>query len=263
MKWILLSIFLLLPISKCAAACLVDTANPTIARCDYHEFEVWLSCKDRLAILSVIHQLNKDIGKKDTKNRNYFLDELAASTNCQQLSRERYSVTHKGYDVGHLSAIDHFDYDLNVALKTNAMTNLVPQAAKFNRTGAWKRTEVLVECYRETNAPLTVYSGVILGNDTSNDFFGQSHGVLRTPDLFWKLVIGNKQYDAWVMPNNNDSDVASLTFSRRSIEQIILLLELQNEDIYRPVIKKLVEVNSTKPKQTQFVYHSQCNLRKG
>ncbi|WP_430455048.1 DNA/RNA non-specific endonuclease [Rheinheimera sp.] len=244
-------------------ACQFLPSTQNVAKCDYGAFQVWLSCRDRLAVLSLIPSLGVDTGKLNTSRRAYFLDEKAIPTGCQQTSSKTYATKHKGYDVGHLSAIDHFDDDLSIALKTNAMTNMVPQASKFNQTGAWKMTETLVECYRESHAPLTILSGVILGSKTDDDYFVASHGITRTPDYMWKLILGNSSYDAWIMRNTDESDVASLESSRRSIAQLIQTLELQKESIYEPVIDKLKELESTNLKWERFSYHSKCHLRKG
>lgn len=47
--------------------------------------------------------------------------------------------------------------------------------------------------------------GVIWGNNPSDDFFIQSHGV-KTPDAFWKVVIRGSGQDeqaiAWIVPNS-------------------------------------------------------------
>ncbi len=244
-------------------ACQMLSSTPKVAKCDYGAFQVWLSCRDRLAVLSLVPSLAVDTGSLNTSSRAYFLDEKAIPTGCQQTSNKKYATEHKGYDVGHLSAIDHFDNDLHAALKTNAMTNMVPQASKFNQTGAWKMTETLVECYRETHAPLMILSGVILGSSTDDDYFGASHGISRTPDYMWKLILGNSRYDAWIMRNSDESDVRSLDHSRRSIAQLIQTLELQKESIYEPVIDKLKEIELSNPKREKFSYHDKCHLRKG
>jgi endonuclease G, mitochondrial len=83
------------------------------------------------------------------------------------------------------------------------MTNILPQAANMNR-GAWYRTEKIVECYRDIDE-LLVLGGVIWGNNPSDDYFLQSHGV-ATPDAFWKLVIrGKDRVMAWIIPNTPEA----------------------------------------------------------
>ena len=35
-------------------------------------------------------------------------------------------------------------------------------------------------------------------------FFTESHGV-KTPDLFWKVIIRNDRTIAWIIPNSSDA----------------------------------------------------------
>ena len=66
-------------------------------------------------------------------------------------------------------------------------TNVVPQQRKLNRKGgAWRKTEDLIECWRD-KGPLEVWIGVLWGNNEANDHFVHSHGI-ATPDAFVKLV---------------------------------------------------------------------------
>ena len=73
--------------------------------------------------------------------------------------------------------------------------------------GAWLRTEEIIECYRDIDE-LLVIGGVIWGNNSSDDYFLQSHGV-ATPDSFYKVVIrGTGQSEkaiAWLVPNSQDA----------------------------------------------------------
>ena len=271
MKWI--SIPLWLYFSTALANCLPDIPAEGMVTCEYNKFTVLLSCKDRLAVLSILHRLEADTGSENTSSRSYFLDERANIQECQQSSDDRYAKTNKGYDVGHLTAIDHLDDNQVNALQTNVMTNMIPQASKFNRNGAWKRTESLVECYREKDGPnnyppLTVYSGILFGNDISNDHFIDSHGITRTPDFLWKLVYshGTNQYDAWLMQNKDSSKVSTITQSRRSIDALIKTLSIQSKldsTVYLPVINILKELSNKSPKRIKMVFHSRCNIRKG
>ena len=63
----------------------------------------------------------------------------------------------------------------------------MPQQRKLNRKGgAWRKTEDLIECWREA-ALLEIWIGVLWGYNATNDHFVQSHGIV-TPDAFVKLV---------------------------------------------------------------------------
>ncbi len=84
------------------------------------------------------------------------------------------------------------------------MANIMPQTRALNR-GAWAATEVLTKCYRE-QGPVWVIGGVYWGDDTSNDFFVQSHGLV-TPDGYWKVMIRGEDVNAWFFPNSGDAGV--------------------------------------------------------
>lgn len=249
------------------ANCVQNETYPNIADCTYEAFKVVLSCNHNAAVLSIAEDIHKDVGNKDTSSRNYKLDETASALNCQQKSSARYSSVSSDYDVGHLTAIDLFDYDKHVALQTNAMTNLIPQSSSFNRSGAWKRTETLAECYRDEEgyAPLQVLSGVIFGNDATNDLFSISHGLPSTPDYLWKLIYSDSMgvYDAWVMPNANTSKASTLTSSRRTIESLLTVLNAQNDSAYKPVLKVLENIQGKQLVFKEFEWNARCHQRKG
>lgn len=126
------------------------------------------------------------------------------------------------------------------ALETNHMTNLLPQISSFIRTGAWRETEKLVECYRdEPMAPLQILAGPIYGDDQSTDIYSISHGLHQTPDYYWKVVYspGMEQYDAWIMPNLKSATKDKWRSYRRSIDAIIAAM--QGAEYYKPVINRL------------------------
>lgn len=296
MKRILLVVSISLYCSEAFTECFANKPAEGLLTCNYNAFTTWVSCKDNLALLSFTEVLSKDIGFKNTSNRDYFLDPSASKMNCQQTSDSTYASVREGFDVGHLTAIDHFDYDKADALQTNVMTNMVPQAWKFNRNGAWRRTETLVECYRDeynfttkrqtehspededvdanntTNNDLPsnihVYSGVIIGHDLNNDFYERSHGLRRTPDYLWKVVYApqTKQYDAWLMQNSNSSTVATLNHSRKSLRSLISTLANQSgedEGLYAPVVDKLTEILERDPTHIELNYTGKCHGRRG
>jgi endonuclease G len=247
------------------ANCVKAEVN-NIAFCEYSRFSVWLSCTQKAAVLSMA-KIGVDTGSESTKSRNYFLDESAKTLSCQQTSDATYASHTKGFDVGHLIAIDHFDDNKSQALETNTMVNMVPQAKSFNRNGAWKKTESLTECYRDDPelTPLSVYSGVIYGNDTSNDFYSQSHGLPETPDFLWKLLYSesSNKYDLWIMENADTSTVSTLRNSRRSIDSLITNLEGENELHYLPVISELLKISVREPEQIELINNPQCRRRIG
>jgi endonuclease G len=261
-----LSILLTLLVSLQANAHCVKSTSTNIAYCEYERFSIWVSCQQKAALLSMA-QIDIDNGKEDTSSRKYYLDESASKLDCQQTSDKTYASQKKGFDVGHLIAIDHFDDNKIQALQTNTMVNMVPQAESFNRNGAWKKTESLTECYRDDVelTPLTVLAGVIFGNDPSNDFYSQSHGLPETPDYLWKLIYSatSKSYDLWVMKNSNESKTSTLPMSRRTISSLITLLEGENEQHYIPVIAELLKISVKNPEQIELKNNPKCRGRIG
>jgi endonuclease G len=106
------------------------------------------------------------------------------------------------------------------------MTNIQPQADKMNR-GAWLKTEMMVECWRN-EAPVTVVGGAVFladGPGTAEqrladhpwevdrtEWFVESHNI-KNPAYFWKVIVlaaetdkGTKQrHQAFWMPNHESA----------------------------------------------------------
>jgi endonuclease G len=74
--------------------------------------------------------------------------------------------------------------------------------ASMNRD-AWLLTEEMTECYYDINE-LLIIGGVLWGNNPNDDFFTEAHGI-KTPDLFWKMIIRNDRAIAWMIPNSADA----------------------------------------------------------
>jgi len=94
------------------------------------------------------------------------------------------------------------DYSKAAIRQSNFMTNILPQAASMNRD-AWLLTEEMTECYYDINE-LLIIGGVLWGNNPNDDFFTEAHGI-KTPDLFWKMIIRNDRAIAWMIPNSADA----------------------------------------------------------
>ena len=88
--------------------------------------------------------------------------------------------------------------------------------------GAWLLTEEIIECYRDIGE-LLVIGGVIWGNNPEDDYFLQSHGV-KTPDAFWKVVIGGTVQDemaiAWIVPISMDATKKNLDRYLVSVDEL-------------------------------------------
>lgn len=186
-----------------------------LMRLDYEGFTVWVDCARRGGV-KFQYNAQRDMGDFPRKN-DFYLDSKVPA-NCQQTSTKPYG---RQYDRGHLVPANHLDNTETAIRATNHMTNILPQAASMNR-GAWLQTEEIIECYRDIDE-LLVIGGVIWGNDKSDDYFIQSHGV-ATPDAFWKVIIRGTRQDeralAWIIPNQPEATRQKLDNYLVTVEEI-------------------------------------------
>lgn len=236
------------------------------ARCDYGIFEVVVNCQNNGAIYSAFY-IGRDTGNENTSNSSYFLDPEPAMANCQQSSNQTYASIKKGFDVGHLTPKDIFDDNWMSARKTNVVTNLLPQETSLNRTGLWRQTEKIVDCYRDSEKynQLFVISGPIYGSDKSNDHYSISHGLAQTPDYFWKVVYSDNhyEYDAWLVFNQKNSNSKYLSDHRRSVSSILSLLRNESAVLYSPAIEKLKVIEKNAVRQVELINLPECHRRRG
>lgn len=188
------------------------TQSGNILKLDYEGFTIWLDCKER-APIKFRYNAQHDAGN-EPRASDFELDPNVPKE-CQQLSAKSYG---KGYDRGHQVPANHLDASPVAIKQSNFMTNILPQASNMNR-GAWLLTEEIIECYRDIDE-LLVLGGVIWGNNQTDDYFVQSHGV-RTPDAFWKVVVrGNGDAIAWIVPNTKDATKPKLDNYIVSVDEI-------------------------------------------
>ena len=188
-------------------------AAPKIEKLKYKAFELDYSCAERSAIRWYC-TLDKDTGK-EPRQRGFTLDPDYPKQ-CQQLSTATYDSV---FNRGHLVRSHDMDMDSTTMRQAHYMTNIVPQASRFN-SGIWAATEIIGEYYRELN-PIKIFGGLVY-NDTSNDYFVRSHGI-KTPDLFWKVITTKDRYGvgkaiAWVIPNQ--TNLTSLQSYRVSVHEL-------------------------------------------
>lgn len=237
------------------------------ARCDYKAFSTISYCPLKIPLLSWT-TIYPDTGDADTSGRNYKLDPSAAALECQQISSATYSSIKNGYDVGHLTAIDLLDYDKDAALETNYMTNLIPQHSSLNRHGAWRKTERLTECYREDYKETQIFSGVLTGTLTQNDHFISSHGLVKTPDRFWKQIKFESNdsqtfYSAWIFDNSAIGSRESLNEISVSVEELFNVINSEDETIYTPVIELLETSLPSGSQEITLSINRNCHSRNG
>jgi endonuclease G len=220
----------------------------------YDNYELWLDCSNKAAVAF------RYISGSDTANLtrySNFYKSPNIPSDCHQLSRETYkhqSPKLPKYDRGHLAAANHFDFSKKALRQANYMSNVMPQSVKLNR-GAWKRTEELIECYRD-NFPVTTMGGVIWGSDARNDKFKISHGI-KTPDSYWRLLFGSADgkdyYIAWILPNDESASSSMLKHYEVSHEELIKAVEPNVSSKFKTELEKL-EIQQGKP----FKYKKGC-----
>ena len=169
---------------------------------DHGGFKLVYDCAERS---SVRYDYTLTIDTGTLPRPDVFTVEPLLPAGCAaQTNTASYSSVHAGYDRGHLVTSNHMDGNPAWLAAANHMSNVAPQVSSFNQ-GLWLDVENVAECYRDL-APVRVIGGLVY-NDPSNDYFVASHGV-RTPDIFWKLVItsdpatGSLRAIAWLIPNN-------------------------------------------------------------
>lgn len=198
----------------------LPTFSQDLYQIDYKGFTIWLDCNTKSAVGW------KYIARKDTGNYdryNSFFRDPNLPTKCSQTSTNSYK-TGKGqikYHRGHLVPANAMDYSDLTIKQSNIMTNILPQVAQMN-TGAWKETEVYVECRRD-KYPITVVGGVFDGNTPINGDFKISHGI-QAPEAFWKVAYSGNQAIAWWIPNSplaKSSMIDSYIVTPKQIEKRI------------------------------------------
>lgn len=173
-----------------------------ILKLKYQYWEIDYNC-DKKGFENFHYSTVKDSGSYDRYKP--FHQEEILPKRCQQFKTASYKLpknTIQKYHRGHGVHQNIWDHSTSLMEETNSMANIVPQAAKLNSTGAWRLTEELTECYRDIGI-VEVWGGNVWGNDSTNDLFLESHGVV-TPDYLWKVIkFPDGEVNAWLLPNDN------------------------------------------------------------
>ena len=207
-------------------------SHAELIRKEYNGFTVWVDC-DRGGAQVAYYRATEDTANHGRGGLSFKFDRTIPKE-CQPGATRSYRTNtvpteQTGtYDIGHLVPANHLDYSKQAISDSFYVTNTLPQQSSFNQRGAWAYTEKLTECYRDIGT-LDVWAGVIWGNDSSDDFFMNTHGI-ATPDYWWKVVIRMEtgEYVAWIMPNNKASKAGKIDSYLVSIE------ELANAGAYLP-----------------------------
>jgi len=191
----------------------------------YQSFDVVLDCDVQLPVY-VYYEASTDTGNEERAS-SFYLDEDVPDR-CQQDSTWSYRIPDAlmynklnkkiSFDRGHLVPANHMDGDKVSIKQSNFMTNIVPMDKTVNRTGAWRHTEKLTECIRDIKT-FDVHAGVIVGTDTRNDYFTNTHGV-PTPDFLWKVLFDGENIISWIIPNGPTAIKENLPNYQTSVKDI-------------------------------------------
>lgn len=93
--------------------------------------------------------------------------------------------TKSGFDRGHLAPAADMSWSPQAMKESFYMSNISPQAPKFNR-GIWKKLEEQVRFWAHEKPTLFIITGPIL-NEHLTKKIGKSHSI-SVPDLFFKAI---------------------------------------------------------------------------
>ncbi|MEH6444485.1 MAG: DNA/RNA non-specific endonuclease [Oceanospirillaceae bacterium] len=238
----------------CINAAFAEEINKELIHVEYDRYELWIDCDEKAAI-AFRYTVADDLANL-TRYSNFYKDPNAP-LNCHQLSNKPYEHHDSKlpkFERGQLAAANHFDSSKKALRQANYMSNVLPRTAALNR-GSWKRTEQLIECYRDT-FPVTTMGGVIWGTNDLNDAFTLSHGI-KTPDSYWRLLSGglngNDHYISWILPNNETASSSMLQHYEISYDELIQLIQpVVSLDVLAKLDK--LKIKSGKP----FKYTKGC-----
>ena len=183
---------------------LVSGASPTAWSEEevrvYEDFTLWIDCENRVAV-RFQYQLDKDVG--NTPRKNNYRPDPALPKDCQQKTTDSYrDYTNliEQHDRGHLVPFNHMDHSASSSGETNYMTNILPQASAMNQQGgAWYRTELISECFRD-HYVLKIIGGAVWDEDSQ---YLKKHAI-RVPKHFWKVIVRGDEIIAWIIPNSKE-----------------------------------------------------------
>ncbi len=207
-------------------------AHPLFIEKEYDTFKVFIDCRKH-GVIAYNMTLGPDVG--NTPRLHDFRLDSSIPTDYQMTTGDTFQVTSAEeaqfgkFQRGHLADANSLDSSVQSMSDSFFVTNMLPQAARFNGAGgAWRRTEEISECYRDIST-LRIWGGVIWGNDVSNDLFVDTHNVI-TPDRWWKVIyrLDTNTYIAWIFNNNRDEKRAVMD------DRIVTLEELKQEINFIP-----------------------------
>jgi DNA/RNA endonuclease G (NUC1) len=131
---------------------------------------------------------------------NYFLRSSISINKLVSYKNQGNYNDYKGnkiFDRGHLVPVIDFNCDSLAVKKVDVYTNVMPQDKVLNR-GVWRDLENYIKILHEVSGQnIVVYTGVVVGY--------RKLGKLKIPLFWYKMILHNGQYYAWLIPNNSQS----------------------------------------------------------
>lgn len=199
--------------------------NPTL---DYGNFSLTYDSKNKIPIWTHEHLTNSSLLKKTSRNNLYF------SQDPQIYSLQRSSITDyqkSGYDRGHMASAANHQSSIESLKNTFYLTNICPQHANLNR-GLWASLERSVRSYVTEEEEIDVITGPLFlpyqeGNQRYIYYPLIGDNGVAVPTHFFKLIVTRKETLAYIIPNQNLSEQASLETYKTSVEALEKVSGLQ------------------------------------
>ena len=141
--------------------------------------------------------------------------------------------TKSGFDRGHLAPAADMSWSPQAMRESFFMSNISPQAPKFNR-GIWKKLEEKVRTWAKTKSTLFIITGPILSPDL-NQKIGKMNKI-TIPKLFFKSIADtshNGKGIAFIMKNEgSDLPLSHFVVTIDSLEKLI------HRDLYPKIPQK-------------------------
>ena len=130
--------------------------------------------------------------------------------------------TKSGFDRGHLAPAADMSWSMQAMKESFYMSNISPQAPKFNR-GIWKKLEEQVRQWAHEKPTLFIITGPILNSQLTRKI-GKTHSI-SVPNLFFKAIADtshNGKGIAFIMKNEGSQlHLNQFVVSIDSLEKVL------------------------------------------
>ena len=155
---------------------------------------------------------------KEAERTNDFL----VDPNIHPETANTKDYTKSGFDSGHLHPAADMSWSKQAMYESFYMSNISPQAPKFNR-GIWKKLEEKVRDWARIKPSLFIVTGPILTENLTHKI-GKTHSI-SVPNLFFKAIADTSQKGngiAFIMKNEGSQEPLShFVVSIDSLEKVI------------------------------------------